>query len=211
MAVQIIECEQGSQEWHRVRMKMPTSSKFATVMSSASGKPGTMPGRLRYLRNLATEILTDEPNMDDFKSAAMARGNLHEPLLRAEYKFITDKDPKVVGFVVNDGLIKGRKIGCSPDALLGDDGVLEIKSMEPALLIELLEKPAFPTEHRAQCQGSMWVTERGHLDLVVGWPGMPQYRATIKRDPLYCEQIKAALESFFDDLDKLVEWLRRYK
>lgn len=211
MAVTIIECEQGTEEWHRARMGIPTASKFAVVMSSPSGRAGTMPGRLRYLRVLATEIITGEPNMDDYKSAAMQRGHVMEPIIRKEYRFVTDKDPKLVGFVVNDGLIKGRKVGCSPDAMLGDDGVLEIKSMEPPLLIELLETRAIPPEHRAQCHGNMWVTERGHLDLVVGWPGLPQFRATIKRDPLEIGKIKTAVECFYEDLDKLVDWLRRYR
>lgn len=211
MTVEYVDCEQGSDAWHRARMSIVTASKLSVVMSSPSGRPGTMPGRTRYLHNLAAEILIGEPNMSDYKNVDMARGNTVEPILRGMFEIIDGRDTKQVGFVRNDGLIKGRVVGCSPDSLIGDDGVLELKSQQPDLLIEQLKAGTVPTEHRAQLYGSMWVTERKFCVLAIGWPKMPLFLATIKRDEMEIAKIRMAVELFYTDLDKLVDWLRKYR
>ena len=112
--------------------------------------------------------------------------------------------PELVGFVRN-----GRK-GCSPDSLIDGDGLLEIKTKIPALHIECLMRADFPPEHRAQCQGALWVSEREWIDLAVYWPGLPLvvYRAT--RDDDYIANLAAEVDRFNDELDAIVERVRRY-
>ena len=134
--LEIIECEQGSPDWYRHRMKIPTASEFATVM--AKGKGGNeSKTRAKYLRQLAGEILTDEP-MENYTNAYMERGKLLEPEIRNLYCMMANCDVRQIGFLRN-----GR-VGASPDGLIGSDGMIEIKSEAPHLLIETILADKIP-------------------------------------------------------------------
>ncbi len=115
-----------------------------------------------------------------------------------------------VGFVIRE-LADGRKVGCSPDRFVGSDGVLETKTMRPDLLIDLALKGAagFPSEHRAQCQGILWVTGRLWLDLKLFYRRMP-VSPTFKifRDEVYIRELAEAIEVFDYDLQQLVKKIR---
>lgn len=211
MSRQIIECEQGTPEWHRARMAMPTASEFGTATSGSNGR-GTMPVRTRYLYKLASEIVSGNPAPEGFKSAAMDRGNAMEAEARSAYTIITDHEIKLVGFVTNDGLIKGRTLGASPDGLIGDDGAAEFKTQDPALLIyRMLDRGgSIPAEHNDQLQGIMWVCELKWIDIAIYWPGLPLVRKTVKRDENHIARLRIGLESFFEDLDRVVAQVRAY-
>lgn len=202
MTIEIIECKQNSDEWFRARMGMPTSSMFATVMAKGkSGGPSLT--RTAYMRKLAGEIITGEP-MEKFSNAAMERGHVMEPEARDFYALMTDTEPQLVGFIKN-----GRK-GGSPDSLVGNDGLLEIKTAAAHVLIEYIEADRFPAEHVAQCQGNLWVSERAWLDLIVYWPGMPRFIKRIDRDNGYIANLAGEVNRFNDELDALVERVRKY-
>lgn len=209
MAIKIIDCEQGTPEWFRARMAMPTASKMATIMSSSSGR-GVMPIRTRYLYELASEIITGEPIPEGFKSAAMERGNAMEPEALSTYSIITNHDLQRVGLVTNDSLIKGRTIGASPDALIDGDGGVEMKTQQPDLLIHrMLGNNDIPSEHLDQIQGIIWVCELKWLDIAVFWPKLPLFRRTVKRDEMHIKRLEAGVTTFFEDLDEVVEKIRK--
>jgi len=194
----IIECEQGSPEWFEARRGIPTASRYADVL--AEGK-GIM--RARYMRQLAAEIITEEP-METYKNAKMERGKEHEPDLRKRYAFDHDADVEQVGFLRSTMMATG----CSPDGLVGVDGMIEIKSTEPDLLIELLDSGRAPTQHMAQIQGNLWITGRDWCDLVIGWPKLPLFTVRVKRDEPYMANLRRELERFNQELHEMVERIK---
>jgi len=203
MAMQILDCEQGTAEWFMARAGIPTASQFATVMASGRGG-GESKTRAKYMRQLAGEIITGKP-MEGFTTVHTERGHIMEPEARELYSFATDTVPDQVGFILN-----GQK-GCSPDSLIGTNGMLEIKTKLPDLLIECLERDDFPPEHRAQCQGALWVAEREWIDIVVYWPEMPVFIKRAYRDEAYIATMAEAVDKFNEELAELVERIRNYQ
>jgi hypothetical protein len=198
---EIIDVEQNSPEWLKIRLGLPTASEFQVVLSPRAGKEGL--GRQTYLRKLAGEIITGEP-AESFTNGAMDRGHAVEDRLRSDYAMIYDVEPIRVGFIRN-----GAK-GCSPDSLIGADGGLEVKSMAPHLLIEVLEKDEVPPKFRAQVQGSIWIAEREWWDVAIGYPNMPMFIKRVWRDDGYIANLAGAVEAFNAELAALIERIRRY-
>lgn len=194
----IDDVEQESPEWFELRRGIPTASMFACLMARGEQK-----GRLTYLYKLAGERITGEL-AESYSNEAMEAGKRDEPELRKHYGFVRDCEPRQVAFV------RALKCGCSPDALIGDDGVLEIKRTAPHLLIPMLLEPSkFPAKHFAQCQGALLVTGRKWCDLLVGHPKMPQkliIRA--ERDEAYISDLRDAIDVFELELRRLVEKLK---
>lgn len=202
MSLQIINCEQGTEEWRQARAGIPTASMFSAVMASGRGG-GESKTRAKYMRQLAGEIITGQP-MEGFSNVHTERGHVMEPEARELYAFANGVEPEQVGFIRN-----GQK-GCSPDSLIGSDGLLEIKTKLPDLLIEVLERDEFPPEHKAQCQGALWVAEREWIDITVYWPAMPVFIKRAYRDEKYITDMADAVDRFNDELAALVERIRKY-
>lgn len=200
--MQIFDCEQGTSEWLSCRAGIPTASNFATVMASGVGG-GASKTRAKYMRQLAGEIITGEPT-EGYSNGHMDRGHVMEPEARKRYAFLADADIRQVGFIRN-----GPK-GCSPDSLVGANGMLEIKSKLPDLVIECWERNSFPPEHKAQCQGALWVAEREWIDIVVYWPAMPVFIKRAYRDEPYIAALSMAVDLFNSELGSLVDRVRRY-
>jgi hypothetical protein len=203
MGIQILNCEQGTEAWFAARAGIATASMFSTVMASGRGG-GESKTRAKYMRQLAGEIITGKP-MEGFSNQHTERGHLMEPEARDLYSFATDTTPEQVGFIRN-----GNK-GCSPDSLIGTNGMLEIKSKLPDLLIECLDRDDFPPEHKAQCQGALWVAEREWIDIVVYWPAMPVFIKRAYRDEPYIATLSKSVETFNEELAALVDRVRRYQ
>jgi hypothetical protein len=198
----ILDCEQGSAEWFAARLGIPTASEFATVLASGRNG-GESKMRATYMRKLAGEIMTGEP-MDNYSNAHMERGKAMEAEARDVYAFMTNADPSRVGFIRNGNT------GCSPDSLIGADGILEIKTCLPHILIDLLLRDEFPPEHKAQCQGQLWIAERDWIDIAIYWPGLPLFVKRAGRDEGYIANLAGAVNAFNDELQAMVEKLRRY-
>lgn len=200
----IIDCEQGTAEWYRARMGMPTASEFATVMrTKGRGESGESKERRTYMLKLAGELITGEP-MENYSNVHMERGKAMETEARDYYAFVNNVEPQRIGFIVN-GLAGG-----SPDSLIGSDGMLEIKTALPHILIDKLLRGEFPAEHKAQCQGNLWVAEREWIDIEVYWPKMPPFTKRAYRDDTYIRDLDAAVRQFNDELAQVVEHIRGY-
>ncbi len=200
--MRIIECEQNSPEWYAARLGIPTASMFATVMANGRGGNESVT-RKTYMLKLAGEIITGEP-MDNYSNGHMERGKAMEDEARDLYSFKTDTEPQRVGFVVN-----GQK-GCSPDSLIEASGMLEVKTKLAHLTIECLLRNEFPPEHKAQCQGALWVAEREWVDIVVYWPKLPLFVRRAHRDDEYIKKLADAVDQFNDELAQTVERVRGY-
>jgi hypothetical protein len=198
MTLQILDMEQGGDDWLRARLGIPTASKFATVMAKGEGKT-----RSEYMRKLAGEVLTGEP-AENFSNGHMDRGKVMEDEARQTYAFIHDADLRRVGFIRDDDR------GCSPDSLVGGDGGLEIKTALPHIQIDRLLRGTLPPEHRAQVQGNMWVSGREWWDFVSYWPRLPLLTVRVRRDEAYIRSMAAEVEVFNAELAELVERIRRY-
>lgn len=194
--IEIFTCQQGSPQWLAARLGIPTASEFASIMAKGRGGSESRT-RQTYLYKLAGEIITGEP-MESFGNVHMERGRLMEEEARSYYEFMTDTACEPVGFIRN-----GRK-GASPDALIGQNGLVEIKTKLPHLLIEALLRDEFPPEHKAQCQGQLWVAEREWIDIAVYWPGMPLFVTRATRDEAFIRELAQAVEIFIAELDATV-------
>lgn len=192
------DIDQGTAQWHQLRAGVPTASMFHAILAKGEGKT-----RRSYLCRLAAEIITGEPT-ETFTSQAMERGKRMEDDARNMYAFTTNYELRRVGFVRN-----GTK-GCSPDSLIGNDGALEIKTQRGDLLIETILKDKFPSEHKAQCQGCLWVAEREWVDISVYWPNMPQFVKRAYRDESYIRELAAEVDRFNAELHETVERIRRF-
>ena len=196
--IDIIDVEQNSEAWFAARSGLPTASNFSTILAKGEGKT-----RRTYLLKLAGEILTGVPT-EPITNAHMERGHEMEPAARDLYCFLTDFEVQRIGFVRN-----GNK-GCSPDSFIGANGMLEIKTKLPHLLIDILLKGEFPSEHKAQCQGGLWVCEREWIDIAIYWPGLPLFQKRAFRDEKYIATLSSEVDRFNDDLVETVERVRRY-
>ncbi len=194
--MEVFDCDQGSAEWLSVRAGIPTASQFSTVMASGRGG-GDSKTRRTYMLKLAGEILTGEP-MESYSNGHMERGKEMEAEARDAYAFMTDNEPQIVGFVRN-----GPK-GCSPDSLIGKDGAVEIKTKLPHLQLDVLLRNELPAEHKAQCQGVLWVAEREWIDFVSYWPKLPIFIHRVYRDDEYIAEMAKAVDAFNAELAELV-------
>lgn len=191
------DMEQGTEEWFLARRGIPTASNFATIM--AKGRDGgASKTRKTYLYKLAGEVITGQA-AESFSNSHTERGHVMEDEARKYYEFVKDVEVQKAGFITNG------KAGYSPDFLVGDDGLGEIKSKAPHILLEVLEKDKFPPEHWAQCQGGLWVAEREWIDQINYWPNMPTPIFRAYRDEEYIIQIEEAVDRFNDELAALVE------
>lgn len=207
MGLEIIDCEQNSPEWYRARMGIPTASEFKTIIGIKKDAREKVTRRT-YMLKLAGELITGEP-MESYSNDHMERGKAMEDEARNLYAFMTDAEPKRVGFIRN-----GPK-GCSPDSLiddpiLGKRGMLEIKTKLAHLTIDCLLKDEFPSEHRAQCQGALWVAEREWIDICVYWPKLPLFVKRAYRDEAFIKDLGQAVDDFNSELAEMVERVRRY-
>lgn len=200
--IQIIDCEQGSEEWFRARMGIPTASEFACVMrTKGRGEGGESKERRTYLHKLAGEILTGEP-MSSYSNADMERGKIQEDEARDLYSLTAGVDPDRVGF------IRSGNAGCSPDSLIGADGGLEIKCALAHIQIDRLLRDELPPEHRAQVQGNIWLADRQWWDFVSYSPKLPLFVKRVPRDDGYIAQLAGAVKAFNEELDALVSSIR---
>lgn len=126
-------------------------------------------------------------------SAAMTRGTLDEPYAREKYaEHFAPVDE--VGFIVRD--FGKFKLGYSPDGLVGDDGLIEIKSRDPKKHLTTILTDEVPAENMAQCQAGLFVTGRAWIDYVSYAGGMPLWPKRVYPDVRWQDAIADALLTF---------------
>ena len=142
------DIEQGTPEWHLLRLGLPTASEFGKLVTPVEMKPSKQSDD--YARTLAAELWTGEL-VDSFTGNAFTEnGKASEEAARLYYAMLTHRSVETAGFIMNDEL----GAGASPDGLmLGDAGALEIKSCGAKRHIQCLGLSECPREYRAQCQG----------------------------------------------------------
>jgi len=145
------ELEQGTPEWHAARCGRITASRIADLMAKGrSGSPSA--SRANYMAELIVERLTGLP-AKSFTNAAMQWGTETEPEARSVYAFHTGAVVVQVGFIPHP--LMPDDAGCSPDGLIGDDGLVEIKCPNTATHIEILKTGKIPQKYIYQMQWQM--------------------------------------------------------
>lgn len=199
--IEVFNCEQGTPEWFACRMGIPTASEFGTVLMQGKKKGEPSATRRKYMLTLIGERMTGAPSGELFTNRHMERGKAMEPEARRLYCFARDVQPELVGFIRN-----GDK-GASPDSLIGNNGMLEIKTKLPHLQLELLLSKDVPKEHEAQLQGQLWVAEREWVDFVSYWPGLEPFIKRVYRDEKAIANIALGVEMFLNEMHELMAQL----
>lgn len=203
----IKDIDQGSQEWFAIRYGWITASRFKDVLSNGRGSAPSKT-RFSYMYQLAGEALTDMP-METYTNEYMEWGTATEPQARDMYEFQTGNDVDQVTFI---RLGNDRKIGCSPDGLIGDNGLIEIKCPKTTTQIETFLSGKMPTVHKAQVQGQLWITEREWCDFVSFDPRINGdasfFCQRIERDEEYIKDLADKCYQFEYELLEMINTLR---
>lgn len=200
--LQVFECEQGSPEWYACRLGIPTASEADVVIAQRGPRGGEPKGRRTYMLKLIGELMTGKPKID-FQNGHMDRGKEMEDEARRWYEMVSGHETHKVGF------LRRGDAGCSPDSLIGSDGLLEIKTKLPHLQLECLLDGVLPSEHRAQVQWQLWIAEREWCDFVSYWPGLPGFGVRVSRDEPYIKQMAAYVDQFNTELRELMAQIQQ--
>lgn len=193
--------EQGSPEWFQVRAGIVTASVMSQLIAKGQGKT-----RATLMHRLIAERMTGEVE-ESYTNAHMERGKEQEPIARDLYLQTVDVTGREVGFIKNFEDIGG--VGYSPDYLLVDGGIVEIKTRLGRLQVELLLDGGVPSDHKAQIQCGLWVSESEYLDFVSYSPFMPLFVKRVFRDEPYIANMKAEVIRFYDEMNEKIERIKR--
>lgn len=153
------------------------------------------------MRKLAGERITGE-QMYSYTNEHHERGKEMEAEARDWYAMMQDVDVDQCGIFVDDAL----RAGASPDGLVGADGLVEIKTCFPHIVLGAYRRGTFPPEHFLQCLGQLIVTGRDWCDIVMYWPKMRPYKYRLLRNDYRDEErtLLLNLEQFNKELDAMV-------
>lgn len=196
----IVECAQGSEEWHQARAGIITASMFRVArerLKSGKNAGGFTSAARDYAFRLAIERISGKPLDEGFETWAMRRGHELEPAARMEHEIQTGLIVQRAGFVLTDD----RLFGGSADGLIGEDGGSEYKCLvSPEALRDVLIDHDF-SKYIDQVQGCMWLTGRKWWDFCMYCPalesiGKQLWRRRVERDDDYIEAMEPELLEF---------------
>ena len=190
---------QGTPEWHELRRGIITASEVSNILTPTLAVANNDKTRALVYRK-AAEIISGVVD-DTFSSYHMERGNMLEPFAISEYEKHHDK-VQLCGFVVNTRW--GNAIGYSPDGLVGDSGLIEIKSPERKKHVEYLCYGDVPKEYWAQVQTGLLVTGREWIDFISYHPGMAIKPVRVKPCAETHQKIIGAITEFYAQVNDIV-------
>ena len=184
--------EQGSEAWHAARRGIITASVVGQFITPKTIKVAANDKTRAMAYQLIAERITGYTE-DTYVSRDMEAGHFIEPLARdlysEHYAPVTE-----VGFMVRDDW--GFKIGYSPDGIVGDDGLIEIKRRFAKFHLQTILSDEVPLEHMAQCQAGLMVSGRAWLDFISYCGGMPLYVKRVLPDDRWRAAIFQAVDEF---------------
>ena len=189
--------EQGTPEWHQLRLGKVTASRVADIL--ATTRTGPSASRQNYLIELALQRSTGniEPS---YTNAAMEWGTQTEPQARAAYEVETGNFVDQVAFIDHPTI---AWFGCSPDGLVGDDGLIEIKCPNSATHWEYFKAKKPPQKYVIQMQTQLAVTGRKWCDFVSFDPRMPERSqllvVRVDRDEAFIAELEEKVKQFLSE------------
>lgn len=198
-----VDVEQGSAEWRMARIGLLTASNFEKIITP-TGKQSSQWEKLMH-RVLAEQIL-GVPLDDDADGVFMERGNVLEQKAVRFYELqYEDADVQPGGFVTRDD---GRT-GASPDRLVDDVGLLEIKVPSAHVHVGyLLDSEGIG--YKPQVQGQLWVCEREWSDTISYNPELPAALVRQYRDDKFIATLECLVKQFHDAVDEAKVKLQRF-
>ena len=201
--------EQQTEEWFAARLGKVTASRVADVI--AKTKSGYSTSRENYMAQLVCERLTNV-KAESFTNSAMQWGTETEPLARSAYEARRDILVDEVGFVPHPFI---KDAGASPDGLVGDVGMLEIKCPNTATHLETLLDQKVPSKYNTQMQWQMACTGRDWTDFVSFDPRLPPelqlFVKRVFRDGEYIAMLEEEVVGFLEELNVKITKLNELK
>lgn len=192
------DLEQRSDEWRQAKLGKFSGSDFHTMLGASQTKKD-------YLWEKYSENKYQDSDKEEFQTFYMERGSNMEYEARRVYSAVTEREVKEVGLVEDDGEFDGYAV-CSPDGLVGEDGIIEIKCLV-AKYHEQYTNPIsdkyeyIKPEYRTQVQYNLFITGRQWCDFVYYHQRAGIHIIHIERDEEYIKKIETALREG-------VEWIK---
>ena len=194
--------QQGTDEWFAARLGKVTASRAADVMT----KKGSA-ARANLSAQLVLERLTNTKG-ESFSSAAMQWGVDQEPFARAAYEAHSGVWVDTVGFVQHPTI---ERAGASPDGLVGQDGLVEIKCPNTATMIDTLSTGKVPSNYTTQMQMQMACTGRAWCDYAVFDSRMPVkaqlFVKRVQRDQKFIDDMEKEIIAFLAEVEVSYQFL----
>jgi putative phage-type endonuclease len=200
--------EQRTQEWFNARLGKVTASRVADVL--AKTKTGYSASRDNYMAQLVVERMTNT-QAESFTNAALQWGTDQEPFARAAYEVQQNVLVDETGLVNHPTI---EMAGASPDGLVGEDGLVEIKCpYQTATHIDTLLTQTVPGKYIAQMQFQMACTGRQWCDFVSFSPKMPTkaqlFVKRVQRDDGFIKEMESEITKFLAEVTAKVEQLNK--
>jgi hypothetical protein len=191
---------QYSEEYDRLRLGIPTSSNFHKIITP-QGKPSKQWREYACLL-IAERIL--QHKIEFYSSPEMERGLIVEAEAADWYEFDRDVALQRIGLITNNG----RTMGCSPDRLVGDDGLLEIKAPLPQTQVEYWISGELSERFRPQLQGQLYVSQRSWVDILCWHDVLPKLVRRVEPDEKFMAALDRELRIFNYFLERVMEKIR---
>ncbi len=192
-------CEPRSREWFLMRLGVPTSSEFHKIVTPGGKISAQAEG---YAHTLLAELMLGR-SLDTPETQWMVRGQELEDEAIKAYELVAGVETSLGGFITNDD----GTLGCSPDRLVGEDGILEMKVPAPNTHVGYLVSRDFGKEKWPQVQGQLLVSGRKWVDLMSYHPELPPVVIRAERDEKYIAILAPALATFVEQLRLMRESL----
>lgn len=186
------DLEQGTNEWHDVRRGIVTASTIGQLITTRTLKPANNDTSRGLTVQLVAERITGWTD-PTYVSDDMARGHMDEPIARDLYAE-TYAPVTEMGFLIRRA--PGFVLGYSPDGLVNDDGLIEIKSRRPKKHLATILADQVPAENMAQIQAGLFVSGRQWCDYISYCGGMPMWTKRVHPDPEWFQAIHEAVTGF---------------
>jgi putative phage-type endonuclease len=195
---------QRSPEWVAFRLGRVTASRICDVM--ATTKSGEAVTRRNYRAEKVLERISGKSQENNYQSGAMLAGIEREAQARIEYEFDQNCTVEEVGIIPHPTI---QWAAASPDGLVGDDGLIEIKCPEPAAFLDAMLGKDIPQKYADQMQWQMACSGRQWCDYVVYREGLPLAMLRIERDNKRIAGIEAEVRKFLQEVEDTLEILAR--
>ena len=197
----IVDVVQGSEAWDRLRAR-PTASNFGRIVSPAKGDYSDQ--ATAYAAEIVAKkmgLYTSTP-----PSYWMVHGQESEPFARAAYEEANGVEVQQVGFVVP---LFTDAYGGSPDGLIGNDGMLEIKCPKPESVLKWIAQGTVPLEHVPQIQGLLMITRLPYADFFAWHPGLNPFQVRVYADDGYQAKIARAIYRLLEEVERIEASVKR--
>ncbi len=203
----IAAIQQGTEEWHQLRLGKVTASRVADIL--AKTKSGASASRLNYLIELALQRVTKTIE-ESYTNSAMEWGTATEPQARVAYEVATSNFVDQIAFVDHPTIVN---FGCSPDGYVGSDALIEIKCPSSATHWSYIKANEPPNKYIIQMQAQMSVTGAKWCDFVSFDPRMPERSQLliirINRDDEFIAEMENEIKQFLIEVEAEVNLMEK--